>query len=137
MVQQLKEQGRTTEGAHELLKYCPRTEFRRIMKYLDGLGYHSTIDYTYIKQLLTLATKNYDIKIDQPYDWQIDESEMDNNPTPRGHSSNSSTEGRSADHSPNHKPTVIEKLDKMVQRINNGSLNINGPGSSGQMQNGR
>lgn len=106
------------------------------MKYLDGLGYHSQIDYTYIRQLVNLAAKNYDIKTDQPYDWQMDESELQNNDTstPRAHSSNSSTSGRSADHSPNHKPTVCEKLEKVVKQIN-GSLKIDE--TNGRMQNGK
>lgn len=78
--------------------------------------------------------KNYEIKGDQPYDWQIDESELQGDSTPRGHSSNSSTDGRS-DTSPNHKPTVTEKLDKMVERLN-GSLKIEGSQSNGRMQNG-
>jgi hypothetical protein len=103
------------------------------MKYLDGLGYHSQIDYTYIRQLINLAMKNYDIKADQPYDWQIDDTELESSNTPRGHSSNSSTEGRS-DTSPHHKPTVSDKLEKMVQKINGVSLNEQ---SNGRLQNGK
>jgi hypothetical protein len=130
------EQARTSEGAHELLKYCPRMEFRRIMKYLDSLGYHSQIDYTYIRQLIHLAAKNYEIKTDQPYDWQIDDSELEqragSSSEQRGHSSNSSTDGRS-DVSPKRSPNAVcEKLEKVVQRIN-GSLQID---SNGKMQNG-
>ncbi|KAH7680168.1 Protein kinase domain containing protein, partial [Aphelenchoides avenae] len=45
LIKKLKEHARTTEGAYELLKYTPRNEFRRIMKYLDGLKNHGQPDY--------------------------------------------------------------------------------------------
>uniref|UniRef100_A0A914CVT8 non-specific serine/threonine protein kinase n=1 Tax=Acrobeloides nanus TaxID=290746 RepID=A0A914CVT8_9BILA len=75
IVKSLKEHARTTEGAQELLKYCPRMEFRRIMKYIDGLNYHSKPDYNYIRELVHLAQKNYELDPNQPYDWllQLDE----------------------------------------------------------------
>lgn len=101
------------------------------MKYLDGLGYHSHVDYTYIKQLINLACKNYDIKTDQPYDWQVEDTDLD--ATPKGHSSNSSIDGRS-DNSP-HKSTVGDKLEQVVKQIN-GTLSMNEGGKKAQMRNG-
>uniref|UniRef100_A0A915E5C9 Protein kinase domain-containing protein n=1 Tax=Ditylenchus dipsaci TaxID=166011 RepID=A0A915E5C9_9BILA len=74
-VKKLKENSRTTEGTLQLLKYCPRTEFGRMMKYLDGLTYYSQPDYAYLRQLIQLAMKNNDIKPDETYDWQVDQEE--------------------------------------------------------------
>ena len=74
VVMKKKENARTNEGSLELLKYRPRTEFYRIMKYLDGLKYENKPDYNFIRQLIQLAMKNNDIKPDQKYDWEIVES---------------------------------------------------------------
>lgn len=50
-------------------------EFRRIIKYIDGLNYHSKPDYGYIRETIHLAQKNYELDPNQPYDWllQLDE----------------------------------------------------------------
>jgi len=70
-VKTMKENVRTSqEGTLELLRYCPRTEFRRIMKYIDGLQYTSLPDYAYLRQLILLAMRNNDIRPDEPYDWE-------------------------------------------------------------------
>uniref|UniRef100_A0A915BMG4 non-specific serine/threonine protein kinase n=2 Tax=Parascaris TaxID=6254 RepID=A0A915BMG4_PARUN len=69
-VKKMKENARTHDGMQQLLKNCPKVEFRRILKYLDGLSYQNQPDYGFITQLLQLAMKNYGIKADEPYDWQ-------------------------------------------------------------------
>uniref|UniRef100_A0A0M3IDM1 non-specific serine/threonine protein kinase n=2 Tax=Ascaris TaxID=6251 RepID=A0A0M3IDM1_ASCLU len=69
-VKKMKENARTHDGMQQLLKNCPKVEFRRILKYLDGLTYQNQPDYSFLTQLLQLAMKNYGIKADEPYDWQ-------------------------------------------------------------------
>jgi len=66
-----KEESRTMEGSVQLLKHCPRTEFRRIMKYVDGLHFDSAFDYQFIRQMVLLSMKNNDIEPNEPYDWQL------------------------------------------------------------------
>uniref|UniRef100_A0AC34FH05 Protein kinase domain-containing protein n=1 Tax=Panagrolaimus sp. ES5 TaxID=591445 RepID=A0AC34FH05_9BILA len=70
MVKKLKVHARSNEGSRELLNHCPRTEFRRIMNYIDTLTYYSTPDYSYLRQMINLAMKNYDIHSDEPFDWE-------------------------------------------------------------------
>ncbi|KAI6230221.1 putative serine/threonine-protein kinase [Aphelenchoides fujianensis] len=123
-VRQLKEHARTSEGTHQLFKYCPRTEFRRIMAYLDGLTFSSTVDYSFLHSLLKLAIKNYEINLDVPYDWLCESSSQGNTPnTPETRSlngdqaddrpgpSNSAAGGQTRD-------PVYSKLEKAVQQLN-------------------
>lgn len=50
-------------------------EFRRIMVYIDELKYENKPDYNFIRQLIQLAVKNNDIKLNQKYDWEFSETE--------------------------------------------------------------
>ncbi|CAD5231904.1 unnamed protein product [Bursaphelenchus xylophilus] len=110
MAKKAKELARTSEGTAELLQYCPRTEFRRIMKYIDGLGYLSHPDYTFLRDLIQLAMKNNDIKADQLFDWEYESEESDGE----------AIEGSSK----NPEDTTVamnglcDKLDRMVQTVN-------------------
>jgi serine/threonine protein kinase len=70
IVKKLKVHARSNEGYHELLNHCPRTEFRRIMNYIDTLTYYSAPDYSYLRQMINLAMKNHEISPDEPYDWE-------------------------------------------------------------------
>ncbi|KAK0412755.1 hypothetical protein QR680_006387 [Steinernema hermaphroditum] len=72
MVKRLKEECRHSEGLYRLLEYCPRMEFHRILKYIDGLKYFNQPDHKFIMQLLQHAFKNNGLKMDDPYDWQED-----------------------------------------------------------------
>ncbi|KAE9550219.1 hypothetical protein FO519_006564 [Halicephalobus sp. NKZ332] len=65
LVKEMKQNARTSEGVHQLLKFCPKTEFRRIMNYLDGLSFYSQPDYNYLRQLISLAMKNNEINPDE------------------------------------------------------------------------
>lgn len=69
-VKALKEKARTDEGLVQMLTYCPRVEFRQLLKYLDGLDYYSQPDYNLCRELIRLAMKNNDISGEEPYDWQ-------------------------------------------------------------------
>ncbi|VDL82897.1 unnamed protein product [Nippostrongylus brasiliensis] len=69
-VRAMKEHVQTTEGSTMMLQFCPRVEFRRLQKYLDGLKFHSQPDYTFIAEMLQLAMKNNNVKMDEPYDWE-------------------------------------------------------------------
>ncbi|GMR60880.1 hypothetical protein PMAYCL1PPCAC_31075, partial [Pristionchus mayeri] len=69
-VLRMKEAARSSEGLHELLKYCPTSEFRRILKYLDGLSFDSQVDYSYLGQLIGLSIRNHHVNLDEPFDWQ-------------------------------------------------------------------
>jgi hypothetical protein len=70
IVKKLKVHVRSTEGSRELLTHCPRTEFRRIMNYIDTLTYYSTPDYNYLRQMINLAMKNNEIQPNESYDWE-------------------------------------------------------------------
>lgn len=70
IVKTLKQNVRNVEKIHQFLKHCPKTEFKRILNYLDGLTYFSHPDYNYLKQLINLAMKNNEIDPDEPYDWE-------------------------------------------------------------------
>jgi len=78
-VKEMKLRARTSEGIYQLLKHCPKTEFRRIMNYLDGLSFYSQPDYNFLRQLIQLAMKNNEINPDEMYDWdqvpEVDEEE--------------------------------------------------------------
>uniref|UniRef100_A0A7E4VVE2 non-specific serine/threonine protein kinase n=1 Tax=Panagrellus redivivus TaxID=6233 RepID=A0A7E4VVE2_PANRE len=74
-VRRLKKYARTTDGFAELCKHCPRNEFRRILTYIDSLGYYAHPDYTYLRSVIQLAMKNNGIKGDEPYDWQQDDTD--------------------------------------------------------------
>ncbi|GMT10720.1 hypothetical protein PFISCL1PPCAC_2017 [Pristionchus fissidentatus] len=69
-VLRMKENSRTTEGMHELLKYSPTSEFRRILKYIDGLSFDGQVDYTYLGQLVGLSMRNHNVNVEEPFDWQ-------------------------------------------------------------------
>ncbi|KAF8387378.1 hypothetical protein PRIPAC_76520 [Pristionchus pacificus] len=69
-VMKMKENARSSEGMHDLLKYSPTSEFRRILKYIDGLSFDSHVDYTYLGQLIGLSMRNHDVNVDEPFDWQ-------------------------------------------------------------------
>ncbi|MFH4984151.1 hypothetical protein AB6A40_010860 [Gnathostoma spinigerum] len=69
-VKKMKEDARTRDGLHRLLKGCPKVEFRRILNYIDSLTCSSQPDDKFIKQLLQLAMKNYGCKMDEPLDWE-------------------------------------------------------------------
>ncbi|CAD5224474.1 unnamed protein product [Bursaphelenchus okinawaensis] len=121
-----KENARTTEGAVQLLEYCPRTEFRRIMKYIDGLGYTSSPDYTFLRDLIHLAMKNNDIKPDQIYDWEYEAEDSDNEAGPSY--KNNATDNVDSDKSNASDATksvpngICEKLDRLVETVN-GNVN--------------
>uniref|UniRef100_A0A7I4YSR3 non-specific serine/threonine protein kinase n=1 Tax=Haemonchus contortus TaxID=6289 RepID=A0A7I4YSR3_HAECO len=69
-VRAMKEHVQTSEGANLLFEFCPKVEFRRLQKYIDGLKYPSQPDYTFIAEMLQLAMKNNGVKMDEPYDWE-------------------------------------------------------------------
>uniref|UniRef100_A0A1I7XNB6 non-specific serine/threonine protein kinase n=1 Tax=Heterorhabditis bacteriophora TaxID=37862 RepID=A0A1I7XNB6_HETBA len=69
-VKAMKEHIRTNDGSSLMFKFCPKVEFRRLQKYLDGLKYHNQPDYTYIAELVQLSMKNNGVKMDEPYDWE-------------------------------------------------------------------
>ncbi|KAI6237145.1 putative serine/threonine-protein kinase [Aphelenchoides besseyi] len=131
-VKQLKEQSRTQDGTQQLFKYCPRAEFRRIMSYVDGLTYSSSVDYSYLNSLLKLAVKNYDINLDAPYDWNYESNDQTNTPETRSingdHNTNGEQAGASNTQATNSNETqkfdpVYSKLDQYVKKIN--GLDIN------------
>lgn len=75
-VRRIKEQTRSQQGMIDLLKHCPRMEFRRILTYLDQLDYNTLPSYQYVRDLISLAMRNNDINPEEPYDWeQIEEDE--------------------------------------------------------------
>ncbi|KAK6756937.1 hypothetical protein RB195_015016 [Necator americanus] len=69
-VRAMKEHSRTLEGSNLLFQFCPRVEFRRLQKYLDGLKFNSQPDYTFIAEMVQLAMKNNGVKKDEPFDWE-------------------------------------------------------------------
>ena len=114
-------------------------EFLRILKYVDGLSYHSQPDYAYIRQLFTLAVKNYEIKVEQPFDWQLESSESSGS-RPASRQSNLSEPAASTSHaalasdvatssasanSPAVTAPCYEQLADVVHKLN-GTLNIDG-----------
>ncbi|KAL3085119.1 hypothetical protein niasHS_010188 [Heterodera schachtii] len=73
-VKRAKENARTMDGMVHLLKYCPRMEFKRIITYLDALQYNNAPDYQYLRNLVILAMRNNDIRPDEPFDWEQQET---------------------------------------------------------------
>ncbi|KAI1699606.1 protein kinase domain-containing protein [Ditylenchus destructor] len=69
-VKVLKEKARIDDGLVKMLAYCPRVEFCKLLKYLDGLDYNSLPDYNLCRDLIQLAMKNNEISPNEPYDWQ-------------------------------------------------------------------
>ncbi|CAJ0939134.1 unnamed protein product, partial [Mesorhabditis belari] len=52
------------------LKYTPKAEFKRLLKYIDCLSYQSHPDYVYLTQMLQLSMKNHGCKPDDELDWE-------------------------------------------------------------------
>ncbi|CAK5008857.1 unnamed protein product [Meloidogyne enterolobii] len=69
-VRRIKEETRSQQGMIDLLKHCPRMEFRRILTYLDQLDYNTLPSYQYVRDLISLAIRNNDINPEEPYDWE-------------------------------------------------------------------
>ncbi|KIH67721.1 hypothetical protein ANCDUO_01945 [Ancylostoma duodenale] len=69
-VRAMKEHIRTNDGVNLMFQFCPKVEFRRLLKYLDGLKFNSQPDYTFIAELVQLAMKNNGVKMDEPFDWE-------------------------------------------------------------------
>ncbi|CAB3396449.1 unnamed protein product [Caenorhabditis bovis] len=66
----MKEHCKNGEGFHAMMKYCPKVEFRRIQTYLNGLTYQSSVDYTFITEMVQLAMRNNAVKMNEKFDWQ-------------------------------------------------------------------
>ncbi|CAI4231295.1 unnamed protein product [Auanema sp. JU1783] len=68
-IKKLKEQSHEDDGSEVLLKFCPKVEFRRIMKHLDGLTYRDKPNYSLLHEILQLAMTNNGVKMDDSFDW--------------------------------------------------------------------
>uniref|UniRef100_A0A7E4ZVZ7 Protein kinase domain-containing protein n=1 Tax=Panagrellus redivivus TaxID=6233 RepID=A0A7E4ZVZ7_PANRE len=67
-----KEEIRSEKGLKRFLSDLPlvKTEFVKILQYVDRLEYSDRVDYNFIYELMALAAINARANLDDPYDWE-------------------------------------------------------------------